>query len=163
MQKNFSVIKPKFRAFCWRRKRLLKTLRQISAAKRSSAEEQITMKLKKLYYTGFGRRGTKTYSSQGQCYRKKNAPCHTEDLDGKFSKIKIIFPAKEHNLSSATTWPRYNTKIQTGVLKTALNSCAYMPTPPDYMGVSRIQSQSPTILYGWPKLPDKRKFGSVAH
>ena len=36
--------------------------------------------------------------------QEKNAPCHTKDLDGKFSKIKIIFPAKEHNLSSATTW-----------------------------------------------------------
>ena len=39
----------------------------------------------------------------------------------------------------------------------------YMPTLPDYSGVSRIQSESPTLPYGWPKLPDKRKFGSVAH
>ena len=39
----------------------------------------------------------------GPMLQEKNAPCNTEDLDGKFSKIKIIFPAKEHNLSSATT------------------------------------------------------------
>ena len=25
------------------------------------------------------------------------------------------------------------------------------------------RSQSPTLPYGWPELPDKRKFGSVAH
>ena len=29
-------------------------------------------------------------------------------------------------------------------------SFAYMPTPPDYPRVSRIQSQSPSIPYGWP-------------
>ena len=39
---------------------------------------------------------------------------------------------------------------------------SYMPTPPDYRGVSLIQSQSPALPYGWPKLPDQRKFGSVA-
>ena len=38
-----------------------------------------------------------------------------------------------------------------------------MPTLPDYPGVSRIQRESPALPYGWPKLPDKRKFGSVAH
>ena len=38
-----------------------------------------------------------------------------------------------------------------------------MPTLPDYPGVSRIQGESPALPYGWPKLPDKRKFGSVAH
>ena len=38
-----------------------------------------------------------------------------------------------------------------------------MPTLPDYPGMSRIQRESPALPYGWPKLPDKRKFGSVAH
>ena len=39
---------------------------------------------------------------------------------------------------------------------------SYMPTLPDYRGVSLIQSQSLALPYGWPKLPDQRKFGSVA-
>ena len=38
---------------------------------------------------------------------------------------------------------------------------SYMPTPPDYRGVSLIQSQSPALPYGWPKFPDQR-IGSVA-
>ena len=38
---------------------------------------------------------------------------------------------------------------------------SYMPTPPDYRGVSLIQTQSLALRYGWPKLPDQRKFGSV--
>ena len=36
-------------------------------------------------------------------------------------------------------------------------------TQPHICQLSRIQSQSPALPYGWPKLPDKRKFGSVAH
>ena len=40
---------------------------------------------------------------------------------------------------------------------------AYMPTLPDYPGISWIQSQSPALLYKWPKLPDKRKLTLVAH
>ena len=40
---------------------------------------------------------------------------------------------------------------------------AYMPTHPDYPGISWIQSQSPALLYEWPKLPDKRKLTLVAH
>ena len=39
----------------------------------------------------------------------------------------------------------------------------YIPTLLDYQGVSQLQSQSPTLAYRWPKLPNKRKFGSVAH
>ena len=38
-----------------------------------------------------------------------------------------------------------------------------MPTLLDYLWVTQIWSQSPTLPYGWPELPDKRKFGSVAH
>ena len=38
-----------------------------------------------------------------------------------------------------------------------------MPTLQDYPEVSRIQSQSPALRCGWPKLLDKRKFWSVAH
>ena len=38
-----------------------------------------------------------------------------------------------------------------------------MPTLLDYPQVTLMQSQSPTLPYGWPELPDKRKFGSVAH
>ena len=38
-----------------------------------------------------------------------------------------------------------------------------MPTLLDYLRVTQIWSQSPTLPYGWPELPDKRKFGSVAH
>ena len=38
-----------------------------------------------------------------------------------------------------------------------------MPTLLDYLRVTQIQSQSPTLPYGWPELPDERKFGSVAH
>ena len=38
-----------------------------------------------------------------------------------------------------------------------------MPTLLDYLRVTQIRSQSPTLPYGWPELPDKRKFGSVAH
>ena len=40
---------------------------------------------------------------------------------------------------------------------------AYLPTLPDYPGISWIQSQSPALLYEWPKLPDKRKLTLVAH
>ena len=39
----------------------------------------------------------------------------------------------------------------------------YIPTLLDYQGVSQLQSQSPALAYRWPKLPDKRKFESVAH
>ena len=38
----------------------------------------------------------------------------------------------------------------------------FIPTLLNYPGVSWIQDQSPALLYGWPKLPLKRKFGSVA-
>ena len=38
-----------------------------------------------------------------------------------------------------------------------------MPTLLDYLWVTQIWSQSPTLPYGWPELLDKRKFGSVAH
>ena len=39
-----------------------------------------------------------------------------------------------------------------------------MPTLLDYPWVTQIQSQfKPLLPYGWPKLLDKRKFGSVAH
>ena len=36
-----------------------------------------------------------------------------------------------------------------------LVSVAYMPTLPDYPGVSRIRQQSPGLQYGSPNLPDK--------
>ena len=35
------------------------------------------------------------------------------------------------------------------------NSLAYMPTLPDYLGVSRIRQQSPSLPYRSPNLPDK--------
>ena len=47
---------------------------------------------------------------------------------------------------------------QNGVRDVSRQSYTIMP---DYSGVSRIQSQSPALPYGWPKLPDKRKFESV--
>ena len=36
---------------------------------------------------------------------------------------------------------------------------AYMPTLPDYPGVSRIRNESPGLPYGSPHLPDKSDFG----
>ena len=39
---------------------------------------------------------------------------------------------------------------------------AYMPTLPDYPGVSRIRNESPGLPYGSPHLPDKSDFGSFS-
>ena len=40
-----------------------------------------------------------------------------------------------------------------------LPGVAYMPTLPDYPGVSRIRNESPGLPYGSPHLPDKSDFG----
>ena len=46
------------------------------------------------------------------------------------------------------------------VLQSA-NTNAFMPTLPDYPGVSRIRDKSPGLPYGWPNLLDKIDFGSL--
>ena len=38
-----------------------------------------------------------------------------------------------------------------------------MPTPPDYLGISRLQNKSPGLLYGSTNLPDKSNFGSFLY
>ena len=47
-------------------------------------------------------------------------------------------------------------------LRAKVGNDTFIPTLLNYMGVSWIQDQSPALLYGWPKLSLKRKFGSVA-
>ena len=122
----------------------------MSAAKRNSEEEQITL-------LNWFRKA-----------RSKNIPVTGPMLQGKIlHAIQKIWTANSCKLKSfslpknTTSRLQPLTNIETGALKTALSSCAYMPTLPDYPGVSQTQSQSPALL--WPKLPDKRKFGSVAH
>ena len=57
-----------------------------------------------------------------------------------------------HNANSLST--QYG-----GLVSHPGRGATYMPTLPDYPGVSRIRNESPGLPYGSPHLPDKGEFG----
>ena len=58
-------------------------------------------------------------------------------------------------IPSVSAWSKFAKPNQVCVQPFVQKSWSYMPTLPDYPGVSRIRQQSPGLPYGSPNLPDK--------
>ena len=105
---NVSVVKPKFQSILLKKEEIIKDF-----------EANVSGKTKQ--WRGANNFIKLVSESEEQKYTRhranaagKNTSCHPEDLDGKFLQIKIIFPAKEHNLPSATTYKHWNWSTKNG-------------------------------------------------